>query len=113
MLQPCTGARAFALFPQRVRLQKIINSWFLCFSAHERHVSACEQKARNGHGALTAGPGHRGWSQCNQDINDPGILFLQYDEAGMVEAVGKYNPVSFAFEVTSNFMHYRKGVYSK
>lgn len=31
----------------------------------------------------------------------------------MVEAVGKYNPVSFAFEVTSNFMHYRKGVYSK
>ncbi|XP_010223783.1 PREDICTED: pro-cathepsin H [Tinamus guttatus] len=36
----------------------------------------------------------------------------QYDEAGMVEAVGKHNPVSFAFEVTSDFMHYRKGVYS-
>uniref|UniRef100_A0A493TCQ9 Pro-cathepsin H n=1 Tax=Anas platyrhynchos platyrhynchos TaxID=8840 RepID=A0A493TCQ9_ANAPP len=40
------------------------------------------------------------------------INITQYDEAGMVEAVGKYNPVSFAFEVTSNFMHYRKGVYS-
>lgn len=38
---------------------------------------------------------------------------LQYDEDAMVEAVGKHNPVSFAFEVTSDFMHYRKGVYSK
>jgi len=46
-------------------------------------------------------------------ISDPGMLSLQYDEAGMVEAVGKHNPVSFAFEVTSDFMHYRKGVYSK
>lgn len=53
------------------------------------------------------------WSQHNREITDPGILFLQYDEDGMVEAVGKHNPVSFAFEVTSNFMHYRKGVYSK
>ncbi|KAM4893080.1 pro-cathepsin H isoform 2-T2 [Sylvia borin] len=40
------------------------------------------------------------------------INITQYDEDGMVEAVGKHNPVSFAFEVTSNFMHYRKGVYS-
>nr|AEC13302.1 cathepsin H [Gallus gallus] len=40
------------------------------------------------------------------------INITQYDEAGMVEAVGKHNPVSFAFEVTSDFMHYRKGVYS-
>ncbi|KAJ7417608.1 Bloom syndrome protein [Pitangus sulphuratus] len=42
-------------------------------------------------------------------ILDP---LLQYDEDGMVEAVGKHNPVSFAFEVTGDFMHYRKGVYS-
>lgn len=42
-----------------------------------------------------------------------GTLSLQYDEDGMVEAVGKHNPVSFAFEVTGDFMHYRKGVYSK
>ncbi|KAM6388141.1 pro-cathepsin H isoform 2-T2 [Pluvialis apricaria] len=40
------------------------------------------------------------------------INITQYDEDGMVEAVGKHNPVSFAFEVTGNFMHYRKGVYS-
>ncbi|XP_064578541.1 pro-cathepsin H [Zonotrichia leucophrys gambelii] len=40
------------------------------------------------------------------------INITQYDEDGMVEAVGKHNPVSFAFEVTSDFMHYRKGVYS-
>nr|XP_060611417.1 pro-cathepsin H [Anolis sagrei ordinatus] len=35
-----------------------------------------------------------------------------YDEQGMEEAVGRYNPVSFAFEVTEDFMHYQKGVYS-
>ncbi|NWT76142.1 CATH protein, partial [Prunella himalayana] len=40
------------------------------------------------------------------------INITQYDEDGMVEAVGKHNPVSFAFEVTSDFMLYRKGVYS-
>ncbi|NXH62050.1 CATH protein, partial [Rhabdornis inornatus] len=40
------------------------------------------------------------------------INITQYDEDSMVEAVGKHNPVSFAFEVTSDFMHYRKGVYS-
>ncbi|XP_026366398.1 pro-cathepsin H isoform X1 [Ursus americanus] len=34
------------------------------------------------------------------------------DERAMVEAVALYNPVSFAFEVTSDFMMYRKGVYS-
>ncbi|XP_061451953.1 pro-cathepsin H isoform X2 [Rhineura floridana] len=35
-----------------------------------------------------------------------------YDEPGMMEAVGKYNPVSFAFEVTDDFMYYKEGVYS-
>nr|KAF6267806.1 cathepsin H [Pipistrellus kuhlii] len=34
------------------------------------------------------------------------------DEEAMVEAVALYNPVSFAFEVTSDFMMYRKGIYS-
>nr|XP_019606766.1 PREDICTED: pro-cathepsin H [Rhinolophus sinicus] len=34
------------------------------------------------------------------------------DEAAMVEAVALYNPVSFAFEVTEDFMLYRKGIYS-
>ncbi|XP_037011823.2 pro-cathepsin H [Artibeus jamaicensis] len=34
------------------------------------------------------------------------------DEAAMVEAVALYNPVSFAFEVTSDFMLYKKGIYS-
>ncbi|XP_014384702.1 PREDICTED: pro-cathepsin H [Myotis brandtii] len=36
----------------------------------------------------------------------------QNDEEAMVEAVALYNPVSFAFEVTSDFMQYRKGIYS-
>ncbi|NXE54398.1 CATH protein, partial [Casuarius casuarius] len=40
------------------------------------------------------------------------VNITEYDEDGMVEAVGKHNPVSFAFEVTGDFMHYRKGVYS-
>uniref|UniRef100_A0A8D0HTT2 Cathepsin H n=1 Tax=Sphenodon punctatus TaxID=8508 RepID=A0A8D0HTT2_SPHPU len=35
-----------------------------------------------------------------------------YDELGMTQAVGKYNPVSFAFEVTDDFMSYKDGVYS-
>ncbi|XP_071355580.1 pro-cathepsin H [Trachinotus anak] len=35
-----------------------------------------------------------------------------YDEMGMVDAVGKRNPVSFAFEVTEDFMHYHQGVYT-
>lgn len=34
------------------------------------------------------------------------------DEAAMVEAVALYNPVSFAFEVTEDFMMYKSGVYS-
>uniref|UniRef100_A0A9L0II41 Cathepsin H n=1 Tax=Equus asinus TaxID=9793 RepID=A0A9L0II41_EQUAS len=34
------------------------------------------------------------------------------DEKAMVEAVALYNPVSFAFEVTEDFMMYRKGIYS-
>lgn len=37
----------------------------------------------------------------------------QNDEAAMVEAVALYNPVSFAFEVTEDFMLYRKGIYSR
>ncbi|XP_028287007.1 pro-cathepsin H [Parambassis ranga] len=35
-----------------------------------------------------------------------------YDEMGMVDAVATRNPVSLAFEVTSDFMHYDKGVYT-
>ncbi|XP_053128423.1 pro-cathepsin H [Hemicordylus capensis] len=35
-----------------------------------------------------------------------------YDEPSMVEAVGQHNPVSFAFEVTDDFMSYSTGVYS-
>lgn len=34
------------------------------------------------------------------------------DEMGMVDAVGTRNPVSFAFEVTSDFTFYSKGVYT-
>lgn len=37
----------------------------------------------------------------------------QNDEEAMVEAVALYNPVSFAFEVTNDFMLYRKGIYSR
>uniref|UniRef100_F7BRD4 Pro-cathepsin H n=1 Tax=Callithrix jacchus TaxID=9483 RepID=F7BRD4_CALJA len=35
-----------------------------------------------------------------------------YDEDAMVEAVALYNPVSFAFEVTQDFMMYKRGIYS-
>ncbi|XP_023365809.1 pro-cathepsin H [Otolemur garnettii] len=39
-------------------------------------------------------------------------LCLQYDEEAMVEAVALYNPVSFAFEVTDDFLMYKRGIYS-
>ncbi|XP_029910142.1 pro-cathepsin H [Myripristis murdjan] len=40
------------------------------------------------------------------------VNITAYDEMGMVDAVATHNPVSFAFEVTSDFMSYRDGVYS-
>lgn len=40
-------------------------------------------------------------------------LCPQNDEEAMVEAVALYNPVSFAFEVTADFMMYRKGIFSR
>ncbi|XP_041031146.1 pro-cathepsin H [Carcharodon carcharias] len=40
------------------------------------------------------------------------VNITEYDEAGMVDAVARLNPVSFAFEVTDDFMNYEKGVYS-
>ncbi|KAK0132760.1 Pro-cathepsin H [Merluccius polli] len=35
-----------------------------------------------------------------------------YDEKAMVDAVARLNPVSLGFEVTSDFMHYKEGVYT-
>ncbi|XP_078097316.1 pro-cathepsin H [Mustelus asterias] len=40
------------------------------------------------------------------------VNITEYDEAGMVDAVANLNPVSFAFEVTDDFLSYTKGVYS-
>ncbi|XP_073706412.1 pro-cathepsin H-like [Garra rufa] len=40
------------------------------------------------------------------------VNITKYDELGMVDAVARLNPVSFAYEVTSDFMHYRDGVYT-
>uniref|UniRef100_A0A8C5B3A3 Cathepsin H n=1 Tax=Gadus morhua TaxID=8049 RepID=A0A8C5B3A3_GADMO len=40
------------------------------------------------------------------------LCLLQYDEKAMVDAVARLNPVSLGFEVTSDFMHYKEGVYT-
>ncbi|XP_043533036.1 pro-cathepsin H [Chiloscyllium plagiosum] len=40
------------------------------------------------------------------------VNITQYDEDGMVDAVARLNPVSFAFQVTDDFLLYREGVYS-
>ncbi|XP_018603152.1 pro-cathepsin H [Scleropages formosus] len=40
------------------------------------------------------------------------VNVTKYDEMGMLDAVARLNPVSFAYEVTSDFMHYKNGVYS-
>nr|AWM30700.1 cathepsin H [Rachycentron canadum] len=40
------------------------------------------------------------------------VNITAYDEMEMVDAVATHNPVSFAFEVTPDFMHYHQGVYT-
>lgn len=45
------------------------------------------------------------WERC--------LVILQYDEAGLEDSVATRNPVSFAFEVTSDFMSYDQGVYTR
>eukprot|EP00066_Takifugu_rubripes_P004034 XP_003967090.1 PREDICTED: pro-cathepsin H [Takifugu rubripes] len=40
------------------------------------------------------------------------VNITAYDEKEMEDAVATRNPVSFAFEVTPDFMHYSSGVYS-
>uniref|UniRef100_G3PVT3 Cathepsin H n=1 Tax=Gasterosteus aculeatus aculeatus TaxID=481459 RepID=G3PVT3_GASAC len=41
------------------------------------------------------------------------VNITSYDEKAMVDAVARLNPVSFAFEVTADFMHYKEGVYTR
>lgn len=40
------------------------------------------------------------------------VNITSYDEKGMVDAVARLNPVSFGYEVTDDFLHYKDGVYS-
>ncbi|KAJ8344062.1 hypothetical protein SKAU_G00313910 [Synaphobranchus kaupii] len=40
------------------------------------------------------------------------VNITKYDEKGMVDAVARLNPISFAYEVTEDFMNYKDGVYS-
>ncbi|XP_069768083.1 pro-cathepsin H [Narcine bancroftii] len=40
------------------------------------------------------------------------VNITEYDEDGMKDAVARLNPVSFAFQVTNDFMHYSSGIYS-
>ncbi|XP_040896912.1 pro-cathepsin H-like isoform X2 [Toxotes jaculatrix] len=40
------------------------------------------------------------------------VNITSYDEKAMVDAVARLNPVSFSFDVTSEFMHYKEGVYT-
>lgn len=45
--------------------------------------------------------------------SNAGPLSFQYDEQGLVQAVGTYNPVSIAFEVKEDFVLYQEGVYTR
>ncbi|XP_059809046.1 pro-cathepsin H isoform X1 [Hypanus sabinus] len=40
------------------------------------------------------------------------VNITEYDENAMVDAVGRINPVSFAFQVTDDFVNYDSGIYS-
>lgn len=57
------------------------------------------------HGQAGEGAGH-----VRPPVNP---VCTQNDEDAMVEAVALYNPVSFAFEVTEDFLLYKKGIYSR
>lgn len=54
-----------------------------------------------------------GWERAGSRVSVRLPICPQNDEEAMVEAVALYNPVSFAFEVTNDFMLYRKGIYSR
>lgn len=41
------------------------------------------------------------------------LCVYKYDEMGIVDAVARLNPVSIAFEVLPEFMHYKDGVYTR
>ncbi|KAM6980147.1 pro-cathepsin H-like [Aplochiton taeniatus] len=40
------------------------------------------------------------------------VNITSYDEKGMVDAVATRNPVSFGYEVTADFVHYKDGIYT-
>ncbi|XP_063334150.1 pro-cathepsin H-like [Pelmatolapia mariae] len=40
------------------------------------------------------------------------VNITSYDEKAMVDAVARLNPVTFGFDVTADFKHYKEGVYS-
>ncbi|XP_061820404.2 pro-cathepsin H isoform X1 [Nerophis lumbriciformis] len=40
------------------------------------------------------------------------VNISSYDEDAMLDAVARLNPVTFGFEVTADFMHYKDGVYT-
>uniref|UniRef100_A0A4W5PIC1 Peptidase C1A papain C-terminal domain-containing protein n=1 Tax=Hucho hucho TaxID=62062 RepID=A0A4W5PIC1_9TELE len=52
------------------------------------------------------------WLQEFECIKVSKFTLLWYDELGMLNAVARHNPVSLAYEVTSDFMHYHSGVHS-
>lgn len=41
------------------------------------------------------------------------FVYPQSDEKAMVDAVARLNPVTFSFDVTADFMHYKEGVYTR
>ncbi|XP_053172817.1 pro-cathepsin H-like [Scomber japonicus] len=40
------------------------------------------------------------------------VNITSYDEKAMVDAVARLNPVTFSFQVTADFVHYKEGVYT-
>ncbi|XP_047437269.1 pro-cathepsin H-like [Mugil cephalus] len=40
------------------------------------------------------------------------VNITSYDEKAMVDAVARLNPITFSFDATAEFMHYKEGVFS-
>ncbi|TNN70101.1 Pro-cathepsin H [Liparis tanakae] len=49
---------------------------------------------------------------CHFEPAFAAAFVLDYDEKAMVDAVARLNPVSFGYDVTDDFMHYKEGVYT-
>ena len=58
---------------------------------------------------FTEGKNHKNMNECLINFS---VNITRGDEVEMAEAMVMYQPISIAFEVVDDFMHYKSGTYS-